>query len=225
MQHKNIFDRLSDSIIQTLTYVIHNCSGFLQVVVYLVMGTVFLFALRKAFQSIRALAHRDLKGGKGILHSGESGDIGTPLSFIAATFFYKAKKHYIDEQNNGDYSRIVPPDAFLRDAAFQYSERYFEEKFLDPMGMLANLMPPMGFIGTIIGMVVHFLSNSGSLNNELTIGGIATALYTTFIGLVCYTFLEVLRKIFYALAHRRIEEGLTAISGAYQQASTGRTDR
>ena len=33
-------------------------------------------------------------------------------------------------------------------------------------------MPPLGFIGTVIGMVVHFLSNSGSLNSNLTVAGI-----------------------------------------------------
>jgi biopolymer transport protein ExbB/TolQ len=78
--------------------------------------------------------------------------------------------------------------------------------------MMANLMPPMGFIGTIIGMVVHFLANSGTLNTEITVAGIATALYTTFIALICFTFLEFLRKVFYALAHRRIDEGLSAIT-------------
>jgi len=211
MHQKNVFDLISDSIIQTLTYVIHSCSGLLQLIVYLTMSSIFLFALRKAFQSVRVLARRDIRGLKP--PADHAVDIATPLALIAATFFYKAKKHYLEEQKSGDYSRIVPPDAFIRDAAFQYSDRYFEEKFLEPLGMLANLMPPMGFIGTIIGMVVHFLSNSGSLSNEMTIGGIATALYTTFIGLVCYTFLEVLRKIFYALAHKRIDEGLTAVSG------------
>jgi len=33
--------------------------------------------------------------------------------------------------------------------------------------------------GTIIGMVIHFLSNSGTLNSELTMAGIATALCAT----------------------------------------------
>jgi biopolymer transport protein ExbB len=73
-------------------------------------------------------------------------------------------------------------------------------------------MPPLGFIGTIIGMVVHFLSNTGTLNNQLAVTGIATALYTTFVGLVCYTILELLLKIFSGLAHKRIDEGLVAVT-------------
>ena len=29
----------------------------------------------------------------------------------------------------------IPPDGFIRDAAFQYSERYFEERFLEPISL------------------------------------------------------------------------------------------
>ena len=107
---------------------------------------------------------------------------------------------------------MIPPDTFIRDAAFQFSERYFENKFLEPISMLANLMPPLGVIGTILGMVIQFLSNSGSLKSDITIVGIATALYTTFIALIFYTFLEFLKRIFYSLAQKRIDEGLAAVS-------------
>ena len=128
-------------------------------------------------------------------------------------FFKKTKVHYEEEKENGNFNnKNIPPDGFIRDAAFQFSERYFEEKFLEPVSMTANLMPPQGFIGTIIGMVIHFLSNSGTLNSEVTIAGIATALYTTLIALSCFTFLEFTKKIFYSLAQKRIDEGLAAVS-------------
>ncbi|RLC27241.1 MAG: hypothetical protein DRH32_10525, partial [Deltaproteobacteria bacterium] len=141
-------------------------------------------------------------------------NIHTPLSVIAASFFFKSKGHYLEEQkSNHNTGKIIPPDAFIRDAAFQFSERYFEEKFLEPISMLSNLMPPQGFIGTIMGMVIHFLSNTGTLNSEVTIAGIATALYTTFIALICYTCLEFFKKIFFSLAHKRIDEGLSAVPG------------
>ena len=78
--------------------------------------------------------------------------------------------------------------------------------------MLASLMPPLGFIGTIMGMVIHFLSNTGDLKSSITIIGIATALYTTFIGLIFYTFLEFLKRYFYTLSQKRIDEGLEAVS-------------
>ncbi|MEZ4599164.1 MAG: MotA/TolQ/ExbB proton channel family protein [Syntrophotaleaceae bacterium] len=218
----NIFNKMADGIITGLTYLINGYSGLLQLTVYFIMACVFAFALMKAYQSFRALSHfnfQNLKNRDGLNNLPAS--LKTPLAVISASFFHKAKQHYLDEkekERNSD--KVVPPDAFIRDAAYQFSERYFEEKFMEPISMMANLMPPMGFIGTIIGMVVHFLSNSGTLNSELTVAGIATALYTTFIGLVCFTFLEFLKKIFYSLAYKRIDEGLAAVADLGETANT-----
>ncbi|MDK2849215.1 MAG: biopolymer transport protein ExbB [Desulfuromonadales bacterium] len=212
-EQESVFNVLSNGIIDVLTYIINSYSGLLQLIVYLIMACIFGFALIKSFQSLRALAFYDftqLKNRRSLYNL--SADIKVPLALISASFFARTKLHYEQEQQRGTADKVIPPDAFIRDAAFQFSERYFEEKFLDPVGMMANLMPPMGFIGTIIGMVVHFLANSGTLNSEITVAGIATALYTTFIALICFTFLEFLRKVFYALAHKRIDEGLAAMA-------------
>lgn len=208
-----MFNALSESIINTLTYLINTYSGLLQVTVYFIMLCIFGFALIKSFFSFCALASFDFKKIKSRkqLHNLPA-NLRTPVMLIAASFFDKSKQHYLDEKSrHPDSEKIIPPDAFIRDAAFQFSERYFEEKFLSPISMMANLMPPLGFIGTIIGMVVHFLSNSGTLKSDLAIAGIATALYTTFIGLVCFTILEFMKKVFYSLLHRRIDEGLAAV--------------
>lgn len=212
---KNVFNEMAEAIISSLTHFINAFSGLLQIIVYLTIGIMFFYALAKACQALRLLTRLDF----GKLDAKESPISGrhddrAPLMVVAASFFFKTKKHYLLEKNNNlDSPRAIPPDGFIRDAAFQYSERYFEERFLEPISLSANLMPPLGFIGTIIGMVVHFLSNSGSLNGNLTVTGIATALYTTFVGLVCYTILEFLLKILYALSRRRIDEGLTAVAG------------
>lgn len=209
-----MFNALSESIINTLTYLINTYSGLLQVTVYFIMLCVFGFALIKSYLSFCALASFDFKTIKNRkqLHNLPA-NLRTPVMIIAASFFDKAKQHYLEEKiKNPASEKVIPPDAFIRDAAFQFSERYFEEKFLSPISMMANLMPPLGFIGTIIGMVVHFLSNSGTLKSDLAIAGIATALYTTFIGLVCFTILEFLKKVFYGLLHKRIDQGLAAVA-------------
>jgi len=209
-----MFDILADSIVNTLTYLVNTYSGVLQVLIYFLMAITFCYALIKVFQAFRVLSFysaEDIKKRTG----GDDfhGSIQTPLSIIAAGFFKKSKKYYDEEQEKEDSAnKVVPPDAFIRDAAFQFSDRYFEEKFLEPISMTANLLPPQGFIGTIIGMVIHFLSNSGTLSSEVTIAGSATALYTTLIALSCFTCLEFLKKIFYSLAQRRIDEGLAAIA-------------
>jgi biopolymer transport protein ExbB/TolQ len=208
----NFFDAVAEAFIVTLTYTINFYSGILQLSIYLLIFITFGFALIKTYHSLRALVYCDfekIKAHKSLYNFRPNPKI--PLSVIAAGFFAKAKKHYLEEENNLS-NKAIPPDAFVRDAAFQFSERYFESKFLEPMSMLASLMPPLGFIGTIMGMVIHFLSNTGGLKSDITIVGIATALYTTFIGLIFYTFLEFLKRFFFTLAQKRIDEGLDAVS-------------
>lgn len=213
MGGENFFNSVAESFIVTLTHTINTYSGILQISIYLLIFITFGFALIKTYHSLRALVYCDfekIKAYKGLYNSRPNPK--TPLSVIAAGFFAKAKKHYLEEEKNPHSTKIIPPDAFVRDAAFQFSERYFESKFLEPMSMLASLMPPLGFIGTIMGMVIHFLSNTGGLKSDITIVGIATALYTTFIGLIFYTFLEFLKRFFFTLAQKRIDEGLEAVS-------------
>ena len=209
------------SIIKTLTYIINTYSGVLQLTVYFLISITFCFALIKTYQAFRSLVRCDFKKiakmtGSYMFYS----NIRAPISVVAASFFEKTKKHYLEEKENEEIpQKVIPPDAFIRDASFQFSERHFEDKFIEPMSMASNLMPPLGFIGTILGMVIHFLSNTGTLNSDVTIAGIATALYTTFIALICYTFLEFLKKCFYSVAHRRINEGLTAVCETRQKQS------
>jgi biopolymer transport protein ExbB/TolQ len=212
---KNVFNELSEAIINSLTHFINAFSGLLQILVYLTIAVIFFYALVKCGQALRSLARFNFaRLDEKDISIFDSFDDRAPLAVVAASFFCKTKKHYfLEKKNDPQSSKTVPPDGFIRDAAFQYSERYFEERFLEPISLTSNLMPSLGFIGTIIGMVVHFLSNTGSLNSNLTVVGIATALYTTFIGLVCYTILELMLKILSALCRRRIDEGLAAVAG------------
>ena len=211
----DFFSSVAETIIDTLTYIISAYSGILQVSIYFLMFITFSFALIKTYQSLRVLVGCEFDK---IRANEDLHDFGTnsktPLSVIAAGFFEKTKTHYFEEERKHLSVKTAPPDAFIRDAAFQFSERYFETKFLEPISMLANLMPPLGFIGTIMGMVIHFLSNTGTLNSDITIVGIATALYTTFIALISYTILEFLKRFFFTLAQKRIDEGLAAVSTA-----------
>lgn len=213
MGGQNLLNGIAESIINTLTLTINAYSGVLQLSIYVLIFITFGFALIKTYQSLRTLVYCDydkIRNHKALYDFQPNPK--TPLSVVAAEFFAKARKHYLEEEKNPLSTRTIPPDSFIRDAAFQFSERYFDSKFLEPMDMLANLMPPLGFIGTIIGIVIHFLSNTGGLKSDITIMGIATALYTTFIGLIFYTFLGFLKRYFYILAQKRIDEGLMAVS-------------
>ncbi len=208
-----IFNALSEGLIGSLTHFIHLNSGVLQIAVYLLIGSFFCFALIKAWQGFRALARVDVRalGSRSVAYLEKGSETSAPLALVAASFYYRARRHYLLE-HEADPQKAIPPDAFIQDAAFQYSEKFFEENYLNPIAMVANLMPPLGFIGTIIGMVVHFLSSSATLNTHLAVAGIATALYTTFIAMICYTVLEFLLKVFSGMARRRIDEGVKGVT-------------
>jgi biopolymer transport protein ExbB len=221
----NVFTSLATALTNALTHFIHAYSGLLQISVYLVIGLVFFYSLVKCWQALTTLARTDRDLCKTTASAPERLEEVTTLGMIAASFFCQTKRHYLEEKRADPHGpQLIPPDGFIRDAAFQYSERYFEERFLEPISLSANLMPSLGFIGTIIGLVVHFLSNAGALSSNITVAGIATALYTTFVGLVCYTILEFLLKIFSALARRRIDEGLGAAAGWVLTASESREE-
>ncbi len=208
-----MFDDLNHAIITALSQFVNAYAGLLQVLNYLAIGVFFFYALTKCWQAQRYLAHIDLRKLGENAEDFDKLDNRSSLAMVAASFFCKTKKHYHQErQDDRRQYKTTPPDGYIRDAAFQFSERHFQEHFLEPISLIANLMPPLGFLGTIIGISVHFLSNAGTLNSNLTVTGIATALYTTFIGLICFTVLEFLLKIFYPLSRKRIEEGLAAVA-------------
>jgi biopolymer transport protein ExbB/TolQ len=219
---ENLFNRIAETLILTITHTINQYSGILQITIYFLIFITFGFGLLKIFQALKSLVHCSFNK---ILYHGELYDSRpnpkTPLSVIAAGIFAKAKMHYLDQSEKAHADTAIPPDAFVRDAAFQFSQRYFESKFLDPMTMLASLMPPLGFIGTIMGMVIHFLSSSGDLKSGITVVGIATALYTTFIGLIMFAFMESIKRCFFTLAQKRIDEGLEAVSDMETPLGTG----
>jgi hypothetical protein len=211
---ENLFNRIAESFLAFITHIINQYAGGLQIGIYLLIFITFGYALIKIYCALKVLVYCNYK--KILFHGGlydTQPNPKTPLSVIAAGLFARAKMHYLETEKKSPSKGAIPPDAFVRNAAFQFSERYFESKFLMPTSMLASLLPPLGFIGTIMGMVIHFLSGAGDLNSGLTIVGIATALYTTFIGLILYTIMETLKRYFYALAHKRINEGLDAVSG------------
>lgn len=207
-----MFDTLNEAIITSLSQFVNTYSGLLQVCNYLAMGVLFFYALIKCWQAQRWLARFNRQGLGEVSDNFEPSGKRSSLALAAAAFFCKTKQHYLQEKQGDRQHQATPPDGYIRDAAFQYSERYYSDRFLEPISLIANLMPPLGFLGTIMGISVHFLSNAGTLNSNLTVTGIATALYTTFVGLICFTILEFLLKVLTSLSRKRIDEGLAAVA-------------
>ena len=95
------------------------------------------------------------------------------------------------------------PTAFLRDASKQYVIHEYEAEYERPISMYASLLPPIGFIGTTVGLIVLFASMHLS-DGALEVGALSLALTSTVFALVGFAVLEGLKITLY----RRLREGL-----------------
>lgn len=121
-----------------------------------------------------------------------------PLMLVVAKSFSGSKKKY--GKNPSQLS-------FLADATRKMAENLFETKYLEPLILSSNLLPPMGFIGTVFGMIMIFLAkvNPGS---ELNTIGLGAALFTTLLALILFVILEAMKLLLSRLMKQRIEYGL-----------------
>ena len=100
---------------------------------------------------------------------------------------------------------------FMRDAAKQLVVDDYESSFAQPISMYANILPPIGFIGTTCGLAVLLLSMHLS-RDGLQLGALALALSSTIFALVGYAILESLKIHLYGRLARSIDAGLRAIA-------------
>ena len=75
------------------------------------------------------------------------------------------------------------PNAFIRDASRQYVMNEYESRYADPMAMYANILPPIGFVGTTIGLMVLFVSMHVA-NDSLHLSALALALSSSIFALL-----------------------------------------
>ena len=107
------------------------------------------------------------------------------------------------------------PPAFVRDAARQYVLHEYEEAYARPITMYANLLPPIGFIGTTLGLVALFASMHLA-DRALEIGALGLALTSTLFALMSYAVLEALK----IALHRRLRESLDGVLAYHCPPST-----
>ena len=95
------------------------------------------------------------------------------------------------------------PEEFLIDASRQYVSHDYESHYARPLSMYANILPPIGFIGTTFGLMILFLSMRVA-NDSLELGALAMALSSSLFALVGFALLEGLKIRLY----RRLLVGL-----------------
>lgn len=105
------------------------------------------------------------------------------------------------------------PTEFLVDASCQYVTHEWEESYARPISMYANLLPPIGFIGTLGGLCILFLSMRVE-SKSLELGALALALTSTLFALVAFAVLEGIKVRLYGRLRAGLDDALTVFRRA-----------
>ncbi len=109
------------------------------------------------------------------------------------------------------------PSDFVFDATRQYVLNEYEHHYSRLITMYASLLPPIGFIGTIGGMLILFLSMHLA-DDSLELGALAIALTSSVFALIAYAVLEGLKIRVYG----RLLEAIRDVEALYRQADARR---
>jgi hypothetical protein len=109
-----------------------------------------------------------------------SGDVGEPLAALMARVLLNSLRETKAETYPRDY---------VVDAAKQHVVGEYDAHYAQPIGMYANLLPPIGFIGTTGGLLVLFLSRHLA-DQSMELGAVAVALTSSIFALIGYAILE-----------------------------------
>jgi len=99
------------------------------------------------------------------------------------------------------------PAEFLIDASRQYVANEYEAHWARPISMSANLLPPLGLIGTTAGLLALFLSKEVD-SQSLELGALGLALISTIAALTAYAWLEAFKVRLYHRMLARLDDAL-----------------
>jgi flagellar motor component MotA len=102
------------------------------------------------------------------------------------------------------------PISFLADATRQMVENLFQINYMSKITMMTHLLPPLGFIGTVFGMIMIFMAKADP-NSALNTSGLGAALFTTLCALSAFVVLEMFKIRLNNLSRLRVESGLNAV--------------
>jgi len=167
---------------------------------FLAVWVPFAKGLRVCLRSLaatRRVPASQIKSG-----GGEKRGKDPSLALLLATVLRSAAREAPDQ-----------PREFLLDASRQYVTSEWEAHYGRLVSMYANLMPPIGFIGTTAGLFVLFISRRMA-DAPLELGALALALTTSIFALIGFAILEALKIRLYARL-------LTCLDDVVQMAERG----
>jgi hypothetical protein len=88
------------------------------------------------------------------------------------------------------------PSDFIVDASRQYVMNEYDAHYSQRISMYANILPPIGFIGTTTGLFILFLSMRVA-SESLELGALALALTSSIFALIGFAILEGLKIFLY----------------------------
>jgi hypothetical protein len=97
------------------------------------------------------------------------------------------------------------PTEFVIDASRQYAAHQYDASYASLISMYANLLPPIGFIGTTSGLLILFLSLHLA-DTALELGALALALTSSIFALIGFALLESLKIRLYGRLMRCLSE-------------------
>jgi biopolymer transport protein ExbB/TolQ len=112
--------------------------------------------------------------------SGRGGDRVESVALLMVRVMRKS----LQESDGESY-----PAEFMIDAAKQYVTNEYDAHYSRPISMLANILPPIGFIGTTTGLLILFLSMHLA-NDSLELAALAAALTSSIFALIGFAVLE-----------------------------------
>jgi hypothetical protein len=159
-------------------------------------GVPFLRGLRVFFQGVVATGPVDAA----MLQRGHRGTAERQVEPIALLMLRVIRKSL---KANGDAHSVD----FVVDAGKQYAMHEYDAHYSQRISMYANILPPIGFIGTTTGMFVLFLSMRVA-SDSLELSALALALTSSIFALIGFAVLEGLKIYLYGRLLRSLNHAL-----------------
>ena len=174
-------------------------TGFVSALALLAVWFPFFGGLRVTLRAVAAT--RQLKASELRRNAGASsaGSV-EPLAMTLVRVLRKS----LFESDRESY-----PTEFVVDASKQYAMNEYDAQYARPISMYANLLPPIGFIGTTTGLLILFLSMHAS-NESLELGALALALTSSIFALIAFAILEGMKIRLYARLLTSLQHALYA---------------
>ncbi len=155
---------------------------FVTLLALVVVWVPFYRGLKLSFQAWTATRRMERGELRSALQQGNREDV-EPLALLLLRILRKSLQAADADEH--------PPDMIF-DASRQYVMNEYDLYYTRPITMFASLLPPIGFIGTTVGMLILFVSMHQA-NATLELSALAVALTSSIFALIGFAVIEGLK--------------------------------